>query len=138
LTSGKVITGTGLGNSFYDIALSPDNGVAYLGVNNTGSIHDYVASLSLQGLWTDTLQAPLTIFPNPTSSDITINLPLEAPAPVSVKVTNGQGRSLLEKSYPSATNRFVETLHLQGNPKGEYLLQITYNKRKITKRIVIR
>lgn len=61
----------------------------------------------------------LKLYPNPTSSELHIDLPLSAATGLTLRLFDAKGQMLYEQQYPKLHNEFKQVLNLRKNP-GEY------------------
>lgn len=79
-----------------------------------------------------TLQAALSLYPNPASEAATLLLPIGT-APGYVRVVDGLGRVVREQALTSGAT----TLKLAGLPKGVYAVQVQAGAERATRRLAI-
>jgi hypothetical protein len=88
------------------------------------NIHLYSTSENLQ----------MNIFPNPSSSEINVEVTIPSESDVVIEVFDLLGRSLLKQTLTNTTS-FLSVLNVSGLPEGMYLVRAIANNQKIVKKI---
>ncbi|MBK9732210.1 MAG: sulfatase-like hydrolase/transferase [Chitinophagaceae bacterium] len=70
----------------------------------------------------------LTVFPNPSTTDITIHFISSEKAPVTLRIMNTAGVVIYEKVYNDASSEFTETLDVKTLPAGNYFTIVQQDK----------
>jgi subtilisin-like proprotein convertase family protein len=78
----------------------------------------------------------LSIFPNPTNGEFTINFIPKSGKDITVEVYNIRGRAIYMQHYNSVS-RFEEVISLNNVQSGVYLLRILDGPLKVTKKIIV-
>lgn len=78
----------------------------------------------------------LSIFPNPTNGEFTINFIPKSGKGITVEVYDIRGRAIYMQHYNSVS-RFEEVISLNNVQSGVYLLRIFDGLQKVTKRIIV-
>jgi len=87
----------------------------------------------VNGTFTD-----MVIYPNPAGNYINIESQLSAPSAVGITISNVVGQVVLEKQFPTTGNSlFSEIISLNNFSNGVYLMTLTSNGEKITKKFVV-
>ena len=79
------------------------------------------------------------LFPNP-STDGRFNVSVDAGQSlhgVSVRVTNAAGQQVYSRQYPGSGSSFFREVDISAAPKGMYLVEVTANGDRITRRVVM-
>lgn len=79
----------------------------------------------------------LQIYPNPASDHVSITGSLAASAETSVSICNTMGQVVSEYKYPVGSTMFSENISLQNLANGIYLINVSSNGQKITRKIVV-
>jgi hypothetical protein len=98
-------------------------------VTVTGN-NDCQASKTVQVNMSTSVDEPVpinevTIYPNPSEGLFTLSARMDIPDPLTVKIINGQGRTVYAEKY-NASELVRETINVQHLPRGIYYLLI-YN-----------
>lgn len=83
------------------------------------------------------IDAAVKIFPNPASSNTTISLNLEKEAQVEMKLINLSGKVMAAKNYGSLNGTWSVNLNTSTFSAGVYLVELTIDGTKVTKRLVV-
>jgi len=139
--AGGVYSGIGVKNGlFTPVDSVKDYTIAYTYTDNNGC-----AATSWQPLLVKTCTGiaeskdavNLIVYPNPTKSDIHIQLPLPSATPITLLLFDVRGQKLLEKNFVKAQGEFKQEISLKDKPRGIYLLKLILKDGVITKRIVV-
>ncbi|MEJ8804490.1 T9SS type A sorting domain-containing protein [Pontibacter sp. H249] len=95
-----------------------------------------VASCSVTSIDEDELKQPVSVYPNPTTGNLYIEMEMPSKSAIEVRVTDVSGRVIYSKAYQQQL-KLEETLQLEKQPRGVYLLQITTSEGVIQRRIVL-
>ncbi|MBW7468424.1 hypothetical protein ABID22_002836 [Pontibacter aydingkolensis] len=95
-----------------------------------------VASCSVTSIDEDELKQPVSVYPNPTTGKVYIQMEMPSKSAVEVRITDVSGRVIYSKAYQQQL-KLEETLQLDKQPRGVYLLQITTSEGVIQRRIVL-
>ncbi len=79
----------------------------------------------------------LTVYPNPTSDDLNIDLTLDAPAAISINVLDVSGRSVLTEKIGGTQDKLNHKLDVSRLQSGMYLLQINAGEKMIVRNVSI-
>lgn len=80
--------------------------------------------------------ADLRIYPNPSQGIFTVDLSWTRPQPAEVKLFDLQGRKVLREVLPSG-RQVAQELNLSHLESGVYLLQVTGERERFTRKVVI-
>ncbi len=101
-----------------------------------GEVEDYTVnvqtSLAVEEFGFDNF----AVFPNPNKGEFTIKLNSSLSSNVNVEVYDLRGRKIFKNKYKDAGD-FNETIHLNQVQSGMYILNVSDDKRKSTKKIII-
>ncbi len=116
-----------------------DNGV---GLYTSGETEDYFVTFTKKPTSTlgvsDNLDLKnISIYPNPTSGIVYLDISSINLEKVTVSVTNIIGQELYTKSYDKVANEFHTTLDLGGFAKGTYLIKIESDKGNSMQKITL-
>ncbi len=115
-----------------------DGSVYSWNVSTTGYFEYDEASLNVQELLYNANVWEVTIFPNPTSSKVTIGFNLPQTDDVSIELYNTQGKLILTKNLgKKETCVHQEVLDLSNVPQGTYVCCLSGQKNTITKQLII-
>ncbi|MDX1907607.1 MAG: T9SS type A sorting domain-containing protein [Bacteroidia bacterium] len=119
----------GLGEWAYSVASQPDGKLIIAGNHSDGLPYIALARFSggaLTSLSDETLMTGLRLYPNPTRTQVNIQLTLPAPATVTLRLTDLQGRLLRQLHsgpQPAGDQTFVMPLPAD-LPSGLYYVQV--------------
>ena len=83
------------------------------------------------------LDAAVKIYPNPATSNTTISLNLENEAQVEMKLIDVSGKTMAAKIYGSLNGSWSVNLNTSTFSAGIYLLELTIDGTKVTKRLIV-
>lgn len=78
----------------------------------------------------------LSFYPNPSSERLKLRFKLDEEGPLSVRVFDLEGKTIFETSYERFRGIFHETIDMQSQNPGMYLLEIKSGEKRTTKKIV--
>lgn len=78
------------------------------------------------------------MFPNPTSSNTTITIQLKSESNVELKVLDMSGKEVAARNYGSLNGASNINMNTSNFESGVYLVELTINNQKMTKRLIIR
>jgi hypothetical protein len=83
------------------------------------------------------LDAAVKIYPNPATSNTTISLNLENESQVEMKLIDVSGKTMAAKNYGSLNGSWSVNLNTSTFSAGIYLVELTIDGTKVTKRLVV-
>jgi hypothetical protein len=78
----------------------------------------------------------LSFYPNPSSDRLKLRFKIDEEGPLSVRVYDFDGKTIFETSYERFSGIFHETIDMQSQDAGMYLLEIKSGNKRTTKKIV--
>jgi hypothetical protein len=81
--------------------------------------------------------ASVQMYPNPTSSNTTVSMVLENEAIVGMRLMDLSGKVMIAKSYGSLVGSWSESIATSTFSTGIYLVELTIDGTKVTKRLVV-
>lgn len=78
-----------------------------------------------------------TIFPNPTQDVATVNMTLESPKDVTIRLTDALGRTLQATILSNVSGNIQREIHTAGLPSGLYFVVFSANNQVTAKRLQI-
>lgn len=128
------------GSSFFEISddafTAANNGLFYISLNGevcTGDIYTF----STGGVEAGRPSPEVTIMPNPSSGNSTINIQLQGTADLEFELFDPAGRRVWQKSRASRHGQHIEQLDLRDLSSGIYMLHLQIGDRMSTHRIVL-
>lgn len=91
------------------------------------------STLSVEGFDIDNL----SMYPNPTSTEINVRISSFSNDPVTVELFDLQGRSVLRNKYREVSGAFSESLDVRAISSGIYLLKVKQGNKEGTRKIII-
>jgi|GEM_PF-4499707 len=79
----------------------------------------------------------LSVYPNPNNGTFTVNVNILTPGNVSIKLTDMLGRNVYEKTLSNQTGEIRDNINVSDLAKNVYTLEVTTEKGRATKRVVI-
>ena len=79
----------------------------------------------------------LSVYPNPNNGTFSVTVNILSPGNVSIKLSDMLGRSVYEKSLVNQTGEIKDNINVSGLSKNVYTLEVTTDKGRATKRVVI-
>ena len=119
---------TGLTNSDVHALALENNGVLYAGSNGGGIFRNS----SFLGIDSNVLQTDISVYPNPFSDNLYIQLPENFKGNFTFRVTDLTGKTI----YAQSQNDKSFVWNGSSLPKGVYVLSIENNGKTITKKVV--
>ena len=89
------------------------------------------------GVTESKLASNLIVYPIPTKTDVTIELPLPIGTDIKLLLYDAKGQKLYEQNYTRVHGEFKQVLNVKDRPKGLYLLQLILSDGVITRRVVV-
>jgi len=119
-------TATGLANGTYGVTVTDANGctnaasvtIVGVGVNNIAGLND------------------LSMFPNPTSANVFVELELTESKDVAIRVTNVTGQTVLANNVGTIQSKRIE-LKTGDLPTGVYMVQFTIGTETISRKLIV-
>jgi hypothetical protein len=81
--------------------------------------------------------ASLQIYPNPASANTTISMVLENEANVEMRLLDLSGKVMTAKNYGTLVGSWSEKINTTNFSAGVYLVELTIEGTKVTKRLVV-
>ena len=130
-------TGSGANLSFGGINLYSLSG------DPTADCEYYVDDIMLvntTGVGVDELNntSSFTVFPNPATTSTSIEISLDNESEVAVRVLDLLGKEVAAKNYGVFSTSSVINLNTTDYPSGIYLVEVSVNGQKTTKRLIIK
>jgi hypothetical protein len=130
-------TGSGANLSFGGINLYSLSG------DPTADCEYYVDDIMLvntTGVGVDELNnaSSFTVFPNPATTSASIEISLDNESEVAVRVLDVTGKQVAAKNYGIFSTSSVINLNTTDYPSGIYLVEVSVNGKKATKRLIIK
>ncbi len=108
-------------------------------IDNTGKIDNAGKSVvGFAGLNDLASSTTFTVFPNPATTSATINISLDNKSEVAVRVLDMTGKEVASKDYGVLASSSIINLNTVGYQSGVYLVEVTVNGQKATKRLIIK
>jgi len=79
----------------------------------------------------------LNIYPNPSKGQTRISFSSNDNAPVGLKVTDMEGKSVWQDANGDFSGSYDKTIDLSHQPKGIYILEISQNNKTMLKKLVV-
>jgi hypothetical protein len=116
------------------------NGTYYVSVSdNTGcSSNSGEITINNVGIEEDVASFSVTIFPNPVTDELVLELNLSKTENVIVNVINTAGQKIYSATLKQVTGIYRKTLNFTENPQGIYYLQIITDDGMMNKKIIRR
>lgn len=141
-TRTSVLTGAGSGNGPSGIMTgaqditgltSGDHIITVTDANGCTSVLNY----KLTGIEDNTeIVKDLSVYPNPTTDNVTIDFNVATPSNVSVKLMGLNGQLVYTKELGQFVGKFSHSVDMSSEAKGVYFLQITTDKDVINKKVI--
>jgi len=78
-----------------------------------------------------------TIYPNPTSANLSISLSLDKPSSINYTLFNSLGQSIISNKIDQQVGEATLTLETSNLPSGMYILNLSVAGEKITEKIIV-
>lgn len=91
--------------------------------------------VSTEDVLTDTER--LVVYPNPTSTDLNIDLTLDTPSEISINLMDISGRTVMTRNIQGKQSELTQKLNVSDLQSGMYLLQIKAGEKLIVKNVNI-
>lgn len=85
---------------------------------------------------TNELETVISVFPNPVEDQLNIQLDLEEPTDISFNITDLNGKSVMNWSASAVTTNLY-TKDVSHLASGFYFIQVSTNKKTITKKVIV-
>ena len=85
-----------------------------------------------------TNRSSFTVFPNPATTSASIEISLDNKSEVAISVLDLQGKQVVTKNYGVFSTSSVINLNTTDYPSGIYLVEVSVNGQKATKRLIIK
>ncbi len=79
----------------------------------------------------------LDYYPNPSPGRFRLKFQLKEEGPLNVKVYNIEGQEVFVRYFPRYSGVFSELIDLRGQDAGMYLLEISHDKKRLVRKMVI-
>ena len=79
----------------------------------------------------------LNIYPNPNSGQFKLSFTLPDKAPVSLKITDMEGKTVWKGATDNFSGTYNNNIDLSTQPKGVYILEIMQNNKTMLKKLVV-
>ncbi|MDX5325111.1 MAG: T9SS type A sorting domain-containing protein, partial [Bacteroidota bacterium] len=83
------------------------------------------------------LSRTLNVYPNPTSGEVNIEFSIEGVQDVQTRIVNVLGQEVSKTHHGSLSGTFRYRYDLSDQPSGIYLLEVTSDRGKVTRRITM-
>ena len=119
------------------------NGTYYVNVYPTGyPLCNLISPLYTLNLNTGINDAPneitnLSVYPNPNNGSFTLRVNVLTQGTVNIKITDMLGRSVYERSMVNQSGDISDNINVSGLAKNVYTLEVTIDKGRATKRVVV-
>ncbi|PSR54076.1 hypothetical protein AHMF7605_11365 [Adhaeribacter arboris] len=139
--AGGVYSGAGVENGLFTPVDSIEQHlIAYTYTGKGGcstTVWQPITVSTCTGMAESELTSKLVTYPNPTKSDLNIELSLPKATTIKLLLLDARGAKMLERDYSKVHGAFRQVISLKDKPRGIYLLQLVFKDSVITKRIVV-
>jgi parallel beta-helix repeat protein len=137
-TDDKALLDEGL---FYEIEIeNPNGGCTTLkaSTHNTSRSNRQTTTVSSSlGVPLVNLQS-LAVYPNPASTEFTLELQKERLKKIAVEIIDGKGRIIGNYQYPAQSDKFSTTIEINGINEGVYILRISTDDSVNYRKLVVK
>lgn len=150
VTSNTLTSSSSTGNQWYynntiisgataQTYIATQAGNYFVRVSNTSCpVNSDTVNITVIGIKENRLLSSITIFPNPTSGIITIELIEFSENSLQIEVLNLMGQLIAYRKLTDCTAKCKEFIDLSTYPKGEYLIKVKTTDSETTKRIMLK
>ena len=108
-------------------------------IDNTGKIDNAGKSIvGFAGIDDLASSTTFTVFPNPATTSAAIEISLDNESEVAVRILDMTGKEVASKDYGVLASSSIINLNTVGYQSGVYLVEVTVNGQKATKRLIIK
>ena len=122
--------------TFYGAGNAVNAGGTNAGDNGTPSANLQVASPTVAGVNELAENISIQLTPNPTPSEVRINLDSKSSKNLGLRVIDISGRAVISEKWQIQRGENTRTLNLNDLVKGIYMIQITENQDVVSKKII--